>query len=236
MASFISQADSDYEYFAPMALKRSNSHHKLGTSPSDYTSSTPTLHSSYHTVSKTYSESAPSSAPSSPRTTQAESSDLSYVSTPSTNFSIACDFEDTLAIAESPEDDFAYPSFSQDKFFIHSTFQPDDNLEPPPSPRTGDSYTVSPTDHEGSGNVSRPSTPECAEHAEDDTAVATRPSRQVDYLSHDWTEEDLWMSWSYIVARKTEFGNSARLENASWRTWAKVKNNLSTISPETLNW
>jgi hypothetical protein len=28
----------------------------------------------------------------------------------------------------------------------------------------------------------------------------------------------------------------ARLENASWRTWAKQRNKLKTISPETLNW
>jgi hypothetical protein len=26
------------------------------------------------------------------------------------------------------------------------------------------------------------------------------------------------------------------LENASWRTWMKAKNNLKTISPESLNW
>jgi hypothetical protein len=30
--------------------------------------------------------------------------------------------------------------------------------------------------------------------------------------------------------------NAARLENASWRTWLKAKNNLKTVSPETLNW
>jgi hypothetical protein len=27
-----------------------------------------------------------------------------------------------------------------------------------------------------------------------------------------------------------------RLENASWRTWWKQRNKLSTVSPETLNW
>lgn len=30
--------------------------------------------------------------------------------------------------------------------------------------------------------------------------------------------------------------NAARLENASWRTWAKARNNLKTVSPEILNW
>ncbi|KAL6925917.1 hypothetical protein ACO0SA_000526 [Hanseniaspora valbyensis] len=30
--------------------------------------------------------------------------------------------------------------------------------------------------------------------------------------------------------------NAARLENASWRTWAKARNNLKTVSPEIVNW
>ena len=63
------------------------------------------------------------------------------------------------------------------------------------------------------------------------------PSRQVDYLSHDWQEPDIWSSWRYV--RKERHGypqNAARLENASWRTWAKSKYKLKTITPETLNW
>ncbi|KAF4122631.1 Fungal protein of unknown function (DUF1752) [Geosmithia morbida] len=82
----------------------------------------------------------------------------------------------------------------------------------------------------------KPDTPEVPEHAEDDSAVSTRPSRQVDYLSHEWREEDIWASWRYIINRRGEYANSARLENASWRTWMKSKNKLSTVSPETLNW
>lgn len=89
---------------------------------------------------------------------------------------------------------------------------------------------------ESSESTSRPETPELTEHADDDTAIATKPSRQVDYLSHDWREEDIWTSWRYIVTRRGEFANSARLENASWRTWMKAKHNLKTISPESLNW
>ncbi|EFX03024.1 protein phosphatase type 1 complex subunit hex2 [Grosmannia clavigera kw1407] len=72
--------------------------------------------------------------------------------------------------------------------------------------------------------------------AEDDTAVRAQPSRHVDYLSHNWREEDIWESWKYIVSRRGDYSNSARLENASWRTWMKSKNKLKTISPETLNW
>lgn len=40
----------------------------------------------------------------------------------------------------------------------------------------------------------------------------------------------------YIISRRDEFPNSRGLENASWRTWMKAKNNLKTISPEELNW
>ncbi|KAH8783448.1 hypothetical protein F5883DRAFT_404230 [Diaporthe sp. PMI_573] len=71
---------------------------------------------------------------------------------------------------------------------------------------------------------------------EHDTAVRLQPSRHVDYLSHDWREDDIWSSWKYIVSKKGDYTNAARLENASWRSWMKVKNKLKTVSPETLNW
>ncbi|KAL7420966.1 protein phosphatase regulator [Cryptotrichosporon argae] len=62
------------------------------------------------------------------------------------------------------------------------------------------------------------------------------PSICVDYLSHDWTEEDVWASWRSMTRHKHEIANGVRLENASWRTWQKQRNKLRTISPETLNW
>ena len=62
------------------------------------------------------------------------------------------------------------------------------------------------------------------------------PSICVDYLSHDWSEEDVWASWRSMTRHKHEIANGVRLENASWRTWQKQRNKLKTISPETLNW
>ncbi|AAW44023.1 regulation of carbohydrate metabolism-related protein, putative [Cryptococcus deneoformans JEC21] len=62
------------------------------------------------------------------------------------------------------------------------------------------------------------------------------PSICVDYLSHDWSEEDVWASWRNMTRHKHEIANGVRLENASWRTWQKQRNNLKTINPETLNW
>lgn len=70
----------------------------------------------------------------------------------------------------------------------------------------------------------------------DDSVIRDQPTYQVDYLSHDWREEDIWASWRLIVSRRKEYGQVSRLENASWRTWAKTKYNLKTVSPEMLNW
>ncbi|KAM0748051.1 hypothetical protein T439DRAFT_328036 [Meredithblackwellia eburnea MCA 4105] len=71
----------------------------------------------------------------------------------------------------------------------------------------------------------------------DDLGITTRlPSICVDYLSHDWAEDDVWTSWKAMTRHKAEIANGVRLENASWRTWAKQRGKLKTISPETLNW
>lgn len=70
----------------------------------------------------------------------------------------------------------------------------------------------------------------------DDSSIEDEPSRHVDYLSHDWKEEDIWSSWRYVTSRRNDYSNGVRLENASWRTWVKAKHNLKTISPESLNW
>ncbi|EMC93549.1 hypothetical protein BAUCODRAFT_113998 [Baudoinia panamericana UAMH 10762] len=70
----------------------------------------------------------------------------------------------------------------------------------------------------------------------DDTAIKQEPKQHVDYLSHNWREEDIWSSWRHIVSQRRVYGQRSRLENASWRTWAKSKYKLRTVSPETLNW
>lgn len=70
----------------------------------------------------------------------------------------------------------------------------------------------------------------------DDSSVTILPTGQVDYLSHDWREEDVWSSWRNMTRQKNAIANGTRLENASWRTWWKQRNKLKTISPETLNW
>ena len=73
-------------------------------------------------------------------------------------------------------------------------------------------------------------------NAADDSDVTTIPTSQVDYLSYQWREEDVWSSWKNMTRQKNEIANGTRLENASWRTWWKQRNELKTVSPETLNW
>jgi hypothetical protein len=70
----------------------------------------------------------------------------------------------------------------------------------------------------------------------DDQAMEREPARHADYLAHEWKLEDIWSSWRYVVARRRVYSDSVRLENASWRMWAKAKDNLGTVSPESINW
>ena len=102
--------------------------------------------------------------------------------------------------------------------------------------------TLAPTPESIDGGATACAPPNLAEIANltpvagDDITLKTEPTRHVDYLSHNWKEEDIWASWRHIVARRKAYTNSSRLENASWRTWAKSKNKLKTVSPEALNW
>ncbi|KAI2468038.1 hypothetical protein F4781DRAFT_432734 [Annulohypoxylon bovei var. microspora] len=238
MAVVLSSEDSDM--FSTSALRRSHSQSKFMSKPAQSyhtPTSAPKINDAFdesyreayhHQPTHIAPNSSPSSAPSSPRTLQPESTDPSYSSTPATNLSLDGQCEDDIHI--QPEDIFV-PEFDHNPYF-----GPIEDLEPPLSPRTGDSYTVSPTDPDTSATTSRPGSPDSEERAEDDTAVEHHPTQHVDYLSHDWREEDIWSSWRYIVSKRREYSNGPRLENASWRTWMKAKYKLKTVTPETLNW
>ncbi|CAK9440383.1 uncharacterized protein LODBEIA_P44830 [Lodderomyces beijingensis] len=88
--------------------------------------------------------------------------------------------------------------------------------------------------------VASPTNPPAVQSPElipyDDTDLAVEPSRHVDYLSHQWNVSDISKSWRYVISKKRDVANAARLENASWRTWAQRRSNLKTISPEVVNW
>ncbi|EEP76589.1 predicted protein [Uncinocarpus reesii 1704] len=71
--------------------------------------------------------------------------------------------------------------------------------------------------------------------AGDDSCLERRPTRQVDYLTHTWKQEEIRGSWKYLT-RNRSCKNSWRLENAAWRSWMKTKNHLPTIAPESMGW
>ncbi|KAI9297966.1 hypothetical protein K502DRAFT_323038 [Neoconidiobolus thromboides FSU 785] len=62
------------------------------------------------------------------------------------------------------------------------------------------------------------------------------PSQCVDYLTHQWEFEDLALSWKAVSRHSDTSLNCSRLENASWRIWAKQRKNIPTLNPEKLNW
>ncbi|KAG0369489.1 hypothetical protein BGZ54_009776 [Gamsiella multidivaricata] len=64
-----------------------------------------------------------------------------------------------------------------------------------------------------------------------------RPALAIDYLGNGWNnEDDIAASWKFMTKQKNDLINGLRLENASWRNWAKQRHNLKTINPKTLNW
>jgi hypothetical protein len=64
-----------------------------------------------------------------------------------------------------------------------------------------------------------------------------QPALAIDYLGSGWkNEDDIAASWKFMTKQKNDLINGLRLENASWRNWAKQRHNLKTISPKVLNW
>lgn len=227
-----SEQESSFYQNSCSGLRRSHSQAKFSTrssGPFHTSSSASRIHDLYQQVQppiKTYvDDSNSSTAPSSPRTIQASTTDLSCSSTPASNLSLSTDQEscdDQILRGLVDDDDIVFPDYNG---YLDTTPSPEE-LEPPPSPRHANS------DSETATSTSQ--TPD--KLAVDDTAVGVQPTRHVDYLSHDWREEDIWSSWKHIISNRDDLSNAARLENASWRTWIKAKNKLKTVSPETLNW
>lgn len=224
----ITQPEGNTHFGSP--LRRSSSQTSfLLQNHGSYSRSSQNLKSRYAAVGYDIAKlpaSLPSSAPSSPPLIAPEfSNQPSYTSTPSSSLSL----DDQ---GEEEEDGIIFPSYDDTNCYNEI-----DNPEPPSSPvstgpasvtySTSDTCLLKPA-HTG---VSRrqPS-------AGDDTDIQSEPTRHVDYLSHNWKEEDIWASWKHIVAKRNVYANSPRLENASWRTWAKFKYRLRTVSPEALNW
>ncbi|KAI9053811.1 hypothetical protein LZ554_002759 [Drepanopeziza brunnea f. sp. 'monogermtubi'] len=91
------------------------------------------------------------------------------------------------------------------------------------------------------------SMPECR----DSSSISLQPFGNVNYLLHQWREEDVSASWRHLVTKSRTWAEAekkldhaswkrhnavARLENASWRTWSKLRFGCKTVSPQTINW
>ncbi|OKL58542.1 hypothetical protein UA08_06272 [Talaromyces atroroseus] len=126
------------------------------------------------------------------------------------------------ATSDAESDEIALPAFETEEIAA-----PDDQSQPS-TPKITAANTATNEGLDPLAALSRTSS--------DDASIESEPERHVDYLSHDWREEDIWSSWRYVVSRRDRYSNGVRLENASWRTWAKSKYSLRTVSPETLNW
>ena len=172
------------------------------------------------------SASISSSAPSSPVVEYQDSEHLDYHSTPSSSLSLDEDY------CSQEEDDIQFPTYS-DQSSTSMSKLPSLKLDTT-SALERSSDPLPPDDL--SAITSAPVISNTLQSAGDDTAVTTHPSRHVDYLSHEWAEEDIWSSWRHIVARRATLKDAQRLENAAWRTWAKSQNGLKTVSAEKLNW
>jgi hypothetical protein len=120
---------------------------------------------------------------------------------------------------QDDQDDMAFPSFGS-----YAENQDVDMKDETPNTNEQSQTSAAPLDSDGPTEV------------QDDHAVQVEPTQQVDYLAHEWREEDIWASWSYLTKRRKIVPNCVRLENASWRQWIKTKNSLKTVSPESLNW
>lgn len=138
----------------------------------------------------------------------------------------------SISLDKVAEDDLYFPSYNDNDYDRSIKL-----AQPPPgSPTIEDHYDASVSTTESNAGTESSVDSVSLPPVSDDTAVRREPSRQVDYLSHDWREEDIWSSWRHIVSRRNVYGERSRLENASWRSWAKSKYRLKTVSPQTLNW
>ena len=217
------QLPDGQSYFSNSPLRRSSaSQSSFVGSPPSYSSS----RRSNYTHSEHRSSSLSSSAPSSPRASSTNLSQASsFQSTPASSIS-----PETKLDADDEDDEIAFPGYSDSR-----SFGRDREFDSPSSLCSYNTViTPSPIDDDAISPTT--SSPDPLPVSEDDTAIRHEPSQHVDYLSHEWEEEDIWSSWRHIVSKRRIYGERSRLENASWRTWAKSKYKLKTVSPETLNW
>jgi Fungal protein of unknown function (DUF1752) len=236
MAQVLSPSPNDSP-FGSRSLSRNTSQKSLGCRHSDpktaiSPASTVNFTAPREPLDGKPAASIPSSAPSSPRIANRDdyaSSQPSLTSTPSSSLSL----DEEYCGGDDDDDDgrVQFPTYDAEKP------APSQPLAAPatPTPTTARRKMDSTVDVKEMPEVPLRPNPSFISMG-DDAAVKKEPAQHVDYLSHTWREEDIWCSWRHIVASRGTLDNAERLENASWRTWAKTQRRLKTVSPETLNW
>ncbi|KAH6638128.1 hypothetical protein C7974DRAFT_154818 [Boeremia exigua] len=170
---------------------------------------------------------------------QAEPSESSRASSLHSESSSSLSLDTRLDESSSEDDALAFPDYSKSRRSYGTATDAYEHDDSPSIKISGEQLPPfeRPTAVEDPFSSDTPlTTPDPVPVSEDDTAVRKEPSHHVDYLSYVWREEDIWSSWRHIVEHRSVYGERSRLENASWRTWAKSQFKLKTVSPETLNW
>ena len=105
-------------------------------------------------------------------------------------------------------------------------------------PNSVDTVSEPPISYRTAGQISRAGTGGyvLGSEREDDAVIVPQLTGQVEYLSYDWKEEEIWPLWKYIRSQQPEDNNGIRLENALWRTWMKAKEDLKVMRPEKIDW
>ncbi|TKA75290.1 hypothetical protein B0A49_04032 [Cryomyces minteri] len=230
----VSRQPDGSSFYSSSPLRRSHrsqSSFFLDTASSPSYPSAPKRDNSHAEHTERLSNSLSSSAPSSLQASYTDLSQTSFSSASASTLSLEATFDDEEE--EDEDEEIAFPTYDDSSYFTNRQYS-----DLAPSPRIESSYnnSSSSTNESTTTTSSSPDSPPPTRVATDDTAIRNEPSRHVDYLSHDWREEDIWSSWRHIVSKRKFYGQRSRLENASWRTWAKSKYHLRTVSPETLNW
>ncbi|KAK4997941.1 protein phosphatase regulator, partial [Elasticomyces elasticus] len=214
----------DGQSFYSSSLRRSSpsqSSFLVGSPPSSYSSSHKSTYARAEHTERLPDSVSASELPSPQHPAANPGHTPSLMSAPAGGASLGIKYED--------DEEIIFPSYDG-VHFVHHT----EDFDPPPSPKIDESTESQ--DESATTGSTRSDSPLPTPTVADDSALKHEPSRHVDYLSHDWREEDIWSSWRHIVSQRKVYGQRSRLENASWRTWAKSKYHLRTVSPETLNW
>ncbi|KAK5149073.1 hypothetical protein LTR04_000116 [Oleoguttula sp. CCFEE 6159] len=203
---------------------RSQSSFFLDTALSPSYPSAPKRDDSHAEHTERSSNSLSSSALSSLQASYTDLSQISLSSASASTLSLDVTFDDD---DDDEDEEIAFPTYDDSSYFKDRQYS-----DPTPSPRIESSYKnpSSSTNESTTTTSSKPHSPPPTRVATDDSAIRSEPSRHVDYLSHHWREEDIWSSWRHIVSKRKFYGQRSRLENASWRTWAKSKLKESDVT------